>query len=450
MTRKVCLVIMLGILFLSAQLMAEENPLGWKITTDQLDNGLKVIVLEDHSTPSVSHHVWFHVGSKNERPGITGISHMIEHMMFKGTPDVPEGEYNRQIQSRGGIVNAFTHFDMTAYHESLAADDLELAIKLEADRLENLSIDSAELASELMVVAEERRTRIDNAPFGDVFELLLNQAFNAHPYSWMTIGWESDIMNYTTDKLRDYFSKYYQVNNATVVIVGDVDPKNAIKLVKKYYGHLEPGPENLYRPTTVEPPQKGERRAVISKMAQLPGFFAGYKVVENGHPDMYPLRILGKILFDGESSRAYKRLVYDEKMCLFAGGDMFSLEDPSLFYIIAVMQGPDKSTEDAEAALYEEIDKLKTEPLTENELQKAKNQIEAENWMQLQSNDDKANALGYYETVMGDYSFMFGDMDKYLAVTTEDVMRVAKEYFDEKKRTVITLVPEMTAGGMGF
>ena len=450
MTRKVCLVIMLGILFLGSQLMAQDNPFGWKITTDQLDNGLKVIVLEDHSTPSVSHHVWFHVGSKNERPGITGISHMVEHMMFKGTPTVGPEEYNHQIQSRGGMVNAFTHFDMTAYHESLGADDLELVIKLEADRLENLSIDSAELASEKMVVAEERRTRIDNAPFGDLFELLLNTVFNAHPYSWMTIGWESDIYDYDHYKLRKYFDTYYTVNNATVVIVGDVNPKDAIKLVKKYYGHLEPGPEDIYRPTTVEPPQKGERRAEISKVAQLPGFFAGYKVVENGHPDMYPLRILGKILFDGESSRAYKRLVYDDKLCLFAGGDMFQFEDPSVFYIIAVMQGPDKNTVDAETALYEEIDKLKNEPLTDMELQKAKNQIEAESWLQLQSNDNKAYALGYYQTVMGDYAFMFDEMDKYMAVTKDDIMRVAKEYFDKKNRTVITLVPEMTASAMGF
>ena len=441
---------MLGILLLGSQLMAEENPFGWKITTDQLDNGLKVIVLEDHSTPSVSHHVWFHVGSKNERPGITGISHMIEHMMFKGTPNCPGDEYNHRIQSRGGAVNAFTHFDMTAYHESLGADDLELVIKLEADRLENLLIDSSDLASELMVVAEERRTRIDNAPFGDLFELLLNQSFNAHPYSWMTIGWESDILDYTAQKLKDYFKTYYTVNNATVVIVGDVDPKKAIGLVKKYYGHLKPGPEDIYRPTTIEPIQKGERRAEIKKVAQLPGFFAGYKVVENGHPDMYPLRIMGKILFDGESSRAYKRLVYEDKLCLFAGGDMFQFEDPCLFYIIAVMQGPDKKTEDAEAALYDEIEKLKTEPLTAEELQKAKNQIEAENWLQLQSNDDKANALGYYQTIMGDYKFMFGEMDKYLAVTADDIMRVANKYFDEKGRTVITLVPDMTAGAMGF
>jgi zinc protease len=452
MPKKTVLLVLIGLFLASSLLMAEDNPLGWKISKTQLDNGLKIIVLEDHSTPSVAFQIWYHVGSKNEHPGITGISHMIEHMMFKGTKDVGPEEHARIIQSKGGVSNAFTHFDMTAYHEVLGAQDLETAAKLEADRMANLLIDSAALASERDVVAEERRTSYDNSPFGPVFEQLLNTVYTAHPYHWLVIGYMSDIQHFTHQKLREYWNTYYKPNNATAVIVGDVKTKDAIDIVKKYYADIKPGPPNPYRPITVEPPQRGERRAEIHKIAQLPGVFAGYKVVEAGNPDVYPLRVLGKILFEGESSRAYKRLVDDEQLCLFAGGDMFEFEDPGLFYVIAVMKGPEKSTADAEKILYEEIDKLKTEPVPQEELQKALNQIEAEKWYQLESNEEKGYAIGWFETVRGDYNYLFDEMDNYLSVTAEDIMRVANEYFDANNRNVVTLVPESSGAptSLGF
>ncbi len=447
MLRKSILIAAIGLLFLFSYLVAQDNPLGWKITKTQLDNGMKIVVLEDHSTPSVAYQIWYHVGSKNERPGITGISHMVEHMMFKGTDSIGPEEHARIIQARGGTSNAFTHFDMTAYHETLGAKDLEIAAQLEASRMANLAIDSAELASEKEVVAEERRTRIDNAPFGPLLEQLLNLAYTAHPYHWHVIGYMSDIQHYNHHKLRDYWNTYYKPNNATAVIVGDVDPDEAIAIVEKYYADIPPGPADLYRPTTEEPEQLGERRAEVRKEAQLPGVFIGYKAAEAGHPDIYPLRVMGKILFQGESSLAYKRLVDEEQLCLFAGGDMFEFEDPGLFYLIAVMKGPDKSTEEAEEILYDEIDKLKTEPVPQEILQKALNQIEAEKWYQLESNDNKAYAIGWFETIRGDYSLMFNELDNYLAVTADDIMRVANEYFDETNRTVVTLVPK-TSGAV--
>jgi len=450
MLRKSILFVFVGLFLLSSMVLADENPLGWKITKTQLDNGLKVIVLEDHSTPSAAFQVWYHVGSKNERPGITGISHMTEHMMFKGSKNVAEEEHARIIQSKGGTSNAFTSFDMTAYHEVLGVEELETAMFLEADRMANLNLDSAELASEKEVVAEERRTSIDNSPFGPVFEQLLNSAFTASSYRWHVLGYMSDIQQYTHHKLRKHHDTYYKPNNATAIVVGDVKTKDAIAMVKKHFGDIQPGPENPYRPTTEEPKQLGERRSKVHKVAQLPGVFLGYKGVESGHPDSYALSVMGKVLFDGESSRLYKRLVRDEELCLFTGGDMFGLEDPSLFYVIVVMQGPGKSTEDAEAIIYEEIEKLKNEPIPQEVLQKALNQIEADGWYQLQSNENKANAIGWYETVRGDYNLMFEDLEKELQVTAEDVMRVAKEYFDEKNRTVVTLVPDMAAGGMGI
>jgi len=450
MYRKVILFIFIGLMLLGSQVFGQDNPLGWKITKTQLDNGLKIIVLEDHSTPSAAFQVWYHVGSKNERPGITGISHMVEHMMFKGSKNVGPEEHARIVQSKGGASNAFTSFDMTAYHEVLGADELETAMWLEADRMANLNLDSAELASEKQVVAEERRTSIDNSPFGPVFEQLLNTAFMASSYRWHVIGFMSDIQHYNHHKLREYHDTYYKPNNATAIIVGDVKTDDAVKMVKKYFGDVKPGPENPYRPITEEPQQLGERRCKVHKVAQLPGFFVGYKVVEAGHPDSYALSVLAKVLFDGESSRIYKRLVRDEELCIFTGGDMFEFEDPSLFYIIAVMQSPGKKTGDAEAIIYEEIDKLKTTPLSEMELQKALNQIEADAWYQLQSNENKGYALGWYETIRGDYQLMFDDLEKSMQVTAEDVMRVANEYFDEKNRTVVTLVPDMAAGAMNI
>ncbi len=448
MSKRTILALCLGILLLASQLFAADNPLGWEITEDSLENGLRIIILEDHSTPAAAVHIWFHVGSKNERPGVTGISHMIEHMMFKGSENVGPEEHANIVQAKGGTSNAFTHFDVTAYHETIGANEIETALWLEADRMRSVKIDSADLASEKEVVAEERRTRIDNAPFGPVFEQLLNITYTAAPYRWHVIGYMSDIQDYTHYKLREYHNTYYKPNNATVVISGDVDPKEAIKLIKKHFADIEPGPDRIYRPTTEEPEQIGERRAKIHKISQLPGFFVGYRVVESGHEDFYPMRIVAKILFDGESSRAYKRLVDEEQLCLFTGGDLFEFENPGLFYVIAVMQGPGKSVEDAEAILYEEIDKLKTEPIPDDVLQKAKNQIEAELWMQLQSNDQKAQRIGWYETIRGDYNEMFGEMDKYMAVTAEDVMRVAKQYLDERKRNVVILVPEASGAGM--
>jgi zinc protease len=406
-----------------------------------LDNGLTVLISEDHSAPVVTYQVWYKVGSKNERPGITGISHLCEHMMFKGSKNVGPEEHARLVRANGGINNAWTSFDMTCYWEKLADTKLELAINLESERQKNLTPTLENFTSEREVVKEERRTRVDNSPFGAVFEQMLNTAFVAHPYHWHIVGFMSDIDNITLEDLKNHYKVYYAPNNATAVIAGDINPKEVMKLMHKYYDDIpaQPPPPRV---GTVEPEQKGERIAYVHKIAQMPAFMVGYHIPEFGHPDTYPLSVAARILFTGQSSRLYQKMIYQDQSALHVGGDCFLLQDPGLFYCFTVMQ-PGHTAEEGRNTLFEEIEKLKNVPVEDKELQKAKNQLEAEFIFDLQSVDDKGFQIGYYQTLLGDYSKLFEEAEKFQQVTVEDVMRVAKEYFDGKNRNVTVLVPEM-------
>jgi zinc protease len=431
----------LAILFLLFICQSGFGQIDFPVEKHFLDNGLTVLICEDHSAPLVTYQVWYKVGSKNERPGITGISHLCEHMMFKGSKNVGPEEHARLIKANGGINNAWTHFDMTCYWEKIANDKLELAINLESERQKNLTPTLENFTSEREVVKEERRKGVDNSPFGAVFEQMLNTAFVAHPYHWHVIGFMSDIDNITLDDLKNHYKVYYAPNNAVAVVAGDVNPEEVMKLMHKYYDDIpaQPPPPKV---GTVEPEQKGERMANIHKVAQMPAFSVGYHIPEFGHPDTYPLSVAARILFKGQSSRLYQKMIYQDQSALHVGGDCFPLEDPGLFYCFAIMQ-PGHTAEEGRNTLFEEIDKLKNEPVNEKELQKAKNQLEAEFVFDLQSVSDKGFWIGYYQVTLGDYSKLFEEAEKFQKVTAEDVMRVAKKYFDEKNRNVVVLVPEM-------
>jgi len=431
-------------LFLAFLCQASFGQIEFPVEKYVLDNGLTVLISEDHSAPVVSFQVWYHVGSKNERPGITGISHLSEHMMFKGSKNIGPEEHARIIQANGGIDNAGTSFDYTMYWEKLSSDKLELAISLEAERLKYLTPTQETFSSEREVVKEERRMGIDNSPYGALFEQLLNTAFVAYPYHWHIIGFMSDIDNITLDDLKEHYKTYYVPGNATVVVAGDVKSKEVMKLLNKYYGDIpfQPPPPEV---GTVEPEQKGERIAYVHKIGQMPGFIVGYHIPESGHPDTYPLTVAARILFFGQSSRLYQKMVYQDQSALVVFGDCFSLEDPSLFFTFAIMQ-PGHTAEEGQTTLYEQIDKLKEEPVDSIELAKAKNQLEAEFIFGLQSVSDKGQQIGYYQTILGDHTKLFDEADKYQAVTAEDIMRVAKKYFDSKNRNVAVLVPEMPEG----
>jgi zinc protease len=285
---------------------------------------------------------------------------------------------------------------------------------------------------------------IDNSPYGAVFEQLLNTAFAAHPYHWHVIGFMSDIENITVADLKEHYRTYYVPTNATVVVAGDVKPQEVMKSINDYLGDIpfQPAPEGV---RTVEPEQKGERIAYVHKMGQMPAFAAGYHIPEFGNDDIYPLTVAARILFTGQSSRLYRKMVYQDQSALAVAGDCFALEDPGLFFTFAIMQ-PGHTAEEGQLSMFEEIEKLKREPVDSMELQKAKNQLEAEFIFGLQSVSDKGSEIGYYQTILGDYARLFEEANKYQAVTAQDVMRVANTYFDEKNRTVAVLVPEMPPG----
>jgi len=409
------------------------------VTETVLPNGLKVLLKEEHKAPVVTFQIWYKVGSRNEKLGTTGLSHMLEHMMFKGTKKYGPKTFSQVVQRNGGNDNAFTSKDYTAYFETFAADRIAISLDLESDRMQNLLLDPKEFLSEREVVKEERRMRYEDDPVNTMVEQMMAMAFSAHPYQWPVIGWMADINNFTRDDLYSHYRTYYVPNNATIVVVGDFDTKALLPQIEKYFGRIPRGPE-VPKVGAIEPKQIGERRVIVKKQAELPAVFAGFKTPTLKHPDSPALEVLQGVLSSGKSSRLYRALVYEKQLALYAGGDYDNVSaDPNLFYVYAGVM-PGKSTEEVEKALYVEIDRLKTEPITSEELQKAKNQVEAGFIMGQDSNFNQAMLLGQFESVAS-WKLLEKYVDNIRAVTKEDVMRVAKEYFSEDNRTVGILVP---------
>ncbi len=410
-----------------------------KVTEKVLPNGLKVLLKEVHKAPVATFQIWYKVGSRNESLGKTGLSHMLEHMMFKGTKKYGPKTFSQTVQRNGGNDNAFTSHDYTAYFETFASDRIEISLDLESDRMQNLMIDPNEFLSERDVVKEERRMRYEDDPVNSMTEQMMSVAFSAHPYQWPVIGWMADISSFTRDDLYQHYRTYYEPNNATIVIVGDIDSQKLLARIEQYFGGIPRGPE-VRKVTAVEPKHPGERRVVVKRQAELPAVFAGYNVPTLKHPDSYALEVLQGVLSSGKSSRLYKSLVYEKQIALYAGGDYDNVSaDPNLFYLYAGVM-PGKTTEEVEKALYTEIDRFKAEPVTGEELQTAKNQIEASFIMGQDSNFNQAMLLGQFESVAS-WKLLEKYVDNIRAVSKEDVMRVAKEYFSEDNRTVGILVP---------
>ncbi len=431
----------LALLFL-ASLSSPTRAQSFEVKTHQLKNGMKILIQEDHSIPSVALYIFYRIGSRNERPGTTGLSHFFEHMMFNGAKKYGAGEFDRVMEAAGGRNNAYTSNDVTVYQDWFTPAALEKIFDLEGDRIQNLSFDPKIIESERGVVASERRTSVDANNSGILNEQLYAAAFTAHPYQWPVVGWMVDIENWKMDDLKKHFEMGYAPNNATMVVVGDVKAEAIIKLAEQY---IEPIAARELPPkvTTTEPEQLGERRIVVKKFAQLPILMLGYHVPESANPDYYPLKVLENILFAGESSRLYERLVDKDQLALSVrGGFGFGFSfDPSLFEITA--QPKDGVAPDGvEKAIYQEIDKLKAAPVTDKELEKAKNILLADFYRAMKTIDGKANTLGSYEVFFGDYKKLFNAATDYNRVTKEDVQRVVKKYFTENNRSVATLIPE--------
>ncbi len=410
-------------------------------TMTTLPNGLNVVFLEDHSTPIVHLQIWYHVGSKNERPGRTGFAHLFEHMMFKGSKNVePEG-HPSYISSVGGQSNAYTTEDATVFWETVPSQYLPLVLWLEADRMASLRIEDKTFRTEREVVKEERRMRVENQPYGRLQEIISDQAFTVHPYKHPVIGSMEDLEAASIDDVRDFFRTYYVPNNATAVIVGDFDPKEALSLVTQYLGRVPKSERPVPRDIPKEPPQTKERRVHLEEAWPLPAVVVAYHITYDGNPDSYPLHVASKILSDGQSSRIYRKLVYETGIALAAFGGGNIIEDPNLFFAVAIVQ-PGHTPEEAEKALIAELDKLRTEPVSSAELQQAKNQFARDYILQRESDQSKAEVLGHAVIIHNDIKTADGEFDIFQNLTAADVQRVAKTYFTPENRLVLTIMPK--------
>jgi len=406
-----------------------------------LPNGLTVVLSEDHSTPIVHIQMWYHVGSKNERPGRTGFAHLFEHLMFKGSRNVDAEMHTSYISGIGGQSNAYTTDDETVFWETLPSAYLPMALWLEADRMATLRIDKATFVNERDVVKEERRLRIDNQPYGRLSEILYDQAFTTHPYKHPTIGSMADLDAASVEDVRDFYQTYYVPENATAVIVGDFDPAQARQLVTQYLGRVPKADNPVPRDIPQEPPQTAERRVTVETPWPLPAVVVAYHITYDGHPDSYPLHIASKVLSDGQSSRIYQELVYKRQLAVAAFGGANLIEDPNLFYAVAVVQ-PGRAPQDAVNALIAELDRLKTEPISERELQRTKNQFARDYILGRESDQQKALQLGHAVVIHHDIKTADGEFDIFQNLTAADVQRVARTYFTPENRLVLTLMPE--------
>ena len=404
-----------------------------------LENGLKVLLLEEPKAPVVTVQVWYRVGSRNEVPGKTGLSHLLEHMMFKGTPKYGPKQFSRIVQRNGGQDNAFTSFDYTGYFENFAKDRVELALELEADRMVNLLLDPKEVEAERNVVLEERRRNVEDDPVSALGEEVLAAAFKVHPYGQPIIGFASDIENLTREDLLGYYRTYYAPNNAVLVVVGDFKREELLPRIKAHFEKIPRGPDPP-KVRAKEPEQQGERRVFLKKEAELPFVYMAYHVPNLTHFDSYALDVLEVILSGGRSARLYRSLVYEKQLALFAGGSYLRVAaDPHLFYFYASVM-PGRAAEEVEGALSEEIEKLKREPVSDQELQKAKNQLEAAFLFGQDSVFSLANELARYE-IAASWKLWGEYLAGIRSVTKEDLMRVARTYLHEDNRTVGILVP---------
>jgi zinc protease len=399
------------------------------VTEITLDNGLRVLVLEDHRNPIVTVQTWYRVGSRNEVPGKTGLAHFLEHLMFKGTPTHGKGQFAR-VEQNGGQDNAFTSHDVTSYYVNIAADRVDMVLGLEADRMRHLLLDPKEIESERQVVMEERRTRTEDDPDGYLSEEFLAAAYKAHPYGWPVIGWMEDIARITPAELRAFYDRYYQPGNAVLVIVGDVDARRIVGRVREVFGRIPraPAPPPMQ---AVEPPQPGERRVLVHKAdARSPIVYIGFHVPNYQSADGPALEVLSSILQDGRASRLYRRLVYERRMALNVGGDYSYLSlDPNLFWFSGTPL-PGQTPETLEQGMMDEIERVKSEPVPEEE---------GFIWRQ-DSIHSRASTLARFE-VARSWRDSEGFITLIRQVRAADLQRVARAYFEIDRRTVGVLLP---------
>jgi len=431
------LLILLGF-FLSAPLFAQVHEF-------KLRNGLKLLVKEDHRAPVVVAQIWYKVGSSYEHNGITGVSHVLEHMMFKGTEKFDPGEFSKIIAANGGRENAFTAKDYTAYFQQLEASRLPISFEMEADRMRNLTLPIGEFKKEAAVVMEERRMRTDDNPRSKTYEQFYATAFNSNPYGQPIIGWMNDLKNLNVDDLQVWYEKWYAPNNATLVVVGDVKPKEVLKLAERYYGNLQRSHNIKPLKPRREPDQDGLRHVKVEAPARLPYLLMGYKVpvVKTADADWepYALEVLAGVLSSGASARFDKKLVREKQIAaqVSAGYNLYARQ--SELFVIDATPAAGQSVDSVQQAIKGELELLKTQPVTQQELDRIKAQVVASKVYEKDSLFYQAMQMGTLETVGLGWQRLDEYPDKVRAVTAEQIMQVAKKYLVEKTLTVAELVP---------
>lgn len=406
-----------------------------------LKNGMHVILHEDNSTPIVAVTVMYHVGSKNEDPTRTGMAHFFEHLLFEGSENIGRGEYTRYIENAGGVLNANTSNDRTFYYEILPSNQLELGLWLESERLLHAKVENVGIETQREVVKEEKRQRIDNQPYGNLLEETMKRAYTQHPYRWTTIGSMEHLDAAQEQEFIDFYKTFYVPENAVLSLAGDFDSKETKKLIEKYFGSIPRGTKEVPRPNIVEPASTAEVRDTIFGKDQLPLILMAYRIPAQGTSDYYAVDLLNQILSGGASSRLNRAVVEEKQLALFCSAFSFGLEDPGLTMAFALANmGVDPS--EVESAMLIEIDRLKNELISDQELQKLQNQIENGFISSNASVAGIAESLANYHMYFGDAKLINNEVDRYNAVTTEEIRAAARKYYTPENRVVLYFLQE--------
>lgn len=427
-------------LFLACR--TEVNSLGVKVSLEdhRLSNGLRVVLVEDHTVPTVSYQSWFKVGSRDEKLGLTGLAHLFEHLMFKGTDRHGPKAFFELLESRGAEVNAFTTRDYTTYYVNTVPALLDQIIELESDRMTGLKLDDATLGSEKLVVLEERRLRIDNQPAGLMQEAIWALAFRRHAYHWPVIGIPEDVLAATPAQIRDFYRRFYHPGNATLVVVGDFKASELLSKIKKAYGEIPRGPK-IEREKMTEFEQNEERRLNLYDRVAMEKFAHAYPIPSAHEEDAYALDILASILFAGTQSRAHRDLVEERKIVSDIAGVAYTPDEPGLFLISASVRSGYTAVE-AEEKLNLLIREVQENGVTQEEIEKAVRQLTLQAIENLKTHSGIANLIGTVVTILDKPERYAEDLEKYMRVTREDVQRVAEKYLQPNHRSVVVMYPE--------
>jgi len=407
----------------------------------KLDNGLTVILHEDHSTPIVAVSIMYHVGAKNENPERTGFAHFFEHLLFEGSANIKRGEFFKYIENAGGNNNANTTNDRTFYYEVLPSNQLELGLWLESERLLHANIDQEGVDTQNEVVKEEKRLRIDNQPYGSFLAEMNKRAFKVHPYRWTTIGEMEHLDAATLEEFMAFYHKFYVPENAILSIAGDIDVKETKKLIEAYFGPIPNGKEKIERVTAVEPPLGGEIRDTVYDDIQLPGVMMAYRIPAQGTDDFYALEMMTMVLSDGESSRLNKKCVENTQSAMYVGSFPFPSEHPGLSFVFGIANA-DTDPLKLENEINEEFELIQKELISDVELQKIRNMVENDFIYNFSSMIGIAENLANYKMYLGDAGLINNELERYMKVTKEDILRVAKQYFSKDNRVVLYYLPK--------